>query len=406
MSVRLLLLIIFAASGTAFAKQNTEKSVKSGEVVPRDKFVFAQLFRNEGTIKGDLFFWAQNVSSRGMVTGDIIGGGQEVYLAGKVDGDIRTAGASVTLAGEVRKNVNACGASVTMTKDFSVGGSLIACGRDINIDGRIKGPAMLYGKNIVLNGEFNGDVEVNHIGIAAREFDKHDSNASLIVLPGTVIHGKLTFVGKNADVQQGARVGDFKWIKSEVSKSEKVGKEIRTYVWRFVKMVFTTGILFLIGLLLIRAFPAVSGSMDEFSAKKPWSAIAYGLVTMFSTIAAAVTCILLLAMSFFASPAFGLIFGVSSTAAYAMLFYFSAIPAGLLVGKLIAGEKMNIVPRLALGLILLNLTVFILRLLGNVPVIGPLFPGLAFIIRLAAILIGTGALIYAVKGLLSAAKKA
>lgn len=398
--------VIFCmASGITLAKSSTIDTVKPGEVFPRDKFVAAQNFRNDGTIKGDLFFWAQSASSTGTVTGDVIGAGQDVSLSGTVQGNIRAVGGTVTVSGTVMKNVITCGPTVLLTDGSRIDGSLITCGQSIVINGTVKGNTHIYGENIALQGEFFGDVTVNHFGIDKQDRDDFNLKDSLTVLPGAVIHGKLTFEGTAADIQKGARVADFKWIKTKAARDEGISQETRKQIWKFVKLLFTTIVLFLIGLALYKSFPTVFNGMGDLSAQKPWNAILYGLIVVFTTIPAVVTFIVLMALSVIMSPAFGLIFGLTATGTYVTLFYFSTIPAALWLGNLILKNRTNVLLRFGLGLILFNLTLFILNLLAALHIAGPLFAAVAFIVKFGGVLLGTGVLMHAIKELFALTRR-
>jgi cytoskeletal protein CcmA (bactofilin family) len=401
------LAVIFCmASGIALAKSTTIETVKTDEVFPRDKFAAAQNFRNDGTIKGDMFFWAQSASSTGTVTGDIIGAGQDVSLSGTVQGNIRTVGSNVTISGNVAKNVITCGAVVMITDGSRIDGSLIACGQSIIVNGKVKGNARIFGEKITLQGEFFGDVTVNYLNIDKKDRDDMDMKDSLTVLPGTVVHGILTYGGRTADIQKGSRIADFKWIKPAAdAKDEVISRETRKHTWTSVKLLLTTVVLFLIGLLMYKKFPAVFTGMGDFSVQKPWNAILNGLIAVFSTIPALVLFIVLMILAFIMSPAFGLIFGITAVTLFAALFYFSTIPVGLWLGNIILRKNPNVLVRFGLGLILFNLTVLILNLLGAMKVAGPLFTALAFIVKFGAVLLGTGILMHAVKELYAAAKK-
>ncbi len=398
--------VIFCmASGIAFAKTTTIETIKSGEIIPRDKFAAAQNFRNDGTVKGDLFVWAQSVSSTGTVRGDIISAGQDVSLSGTVQGNIRTVGSNVTLSGNVAKNVIVCGAVVMVTDTSNIDGSLIACGQSVVLSGKVKGNTRIYGEKITLQGEFFGDVTINDLGIEKKERDDLDLKDNLVVLPGTIVHGTLKYAGKTADIQKGAKVADFNWIKTKTAADEGISKQTGKHVWKFVKLLFSTIVLFLLGLLIYRSFPAVFTGMGDFSSQKPWNAILYGLVAVFSTIPVLVFFVVLMILSLIMSPGFGLIFGVTAVSIFAAMFYFSTIPAGFWLGNLILKKNPNVLVRFGVGLILFNLTVYILRLLADLHIAGPLFPALAFIVKLGAVLLGTGILINAVKELYAAARR-
>lgn len=397
--------IMVLTTGVALAKSSAIKLINSGEIFPRDKFVAAQNFRNDGTIKGDLFFWAQSASSAGLIEGDVIGAGQEVDLTGTVQGDTRVVGRSVTVSGNVARNLMAAGSTVMVTEGTKINGSFIAAGQSIISSGVVKKNSMLFGKEITLKGEYFGDVTVNYVECLKDKDEDTDFSSTLVVLPGTVIHGVLTYQGSSANIQKGAQVADFKWIKTKTEIDTGISHKSKKYIWKFVRTVFTTVVLFLLGLLLFRTFPVVFNSMSSYSEQNPWNAVLAGLVALFSTIPAVVVFIVLMALSFIISPAFGLIFGFTATGIYIVLFYLSIIPASLWIGNKIMKNNPNVLFRFGIGLVLFNITIYVLKLLAGLKVAGPLFPALAFIVKFGALLLGAGILIHAAREIYVAARR-
>ena len=391
--------LVFLSAAAAFAEPAEDIMVKAGESINGDRFAFAQVLRNGGTVKGDLIFLAQNVSSGGTIEGDAIGAGQSVDITGTVLGNVRTAGSTVTLSGNVRRNVNAFGKTVTLPQGSSIGGSLLAGGRDVNASGTVRGDTRIFAESITLGGEFFGNVTINS-GFEKMEDDKgrHPVKTRLTVLPGTVVHGTLTFTGAESDIRKGARLAAYDWKKTAEKPAAWNAGET---VWEIVRAVFMTIAFMLVGLLLFRLSPSLSVKIDEYSFQKPWNAVAWGLAVMFSTIGALVAFIILLALSILITPAFGLVFGLAVTGIYALLFLMSVIPAGMLAGRLIARNK-SMTARLIIGLVVLNGVVLLLELAGNVPVAGHAFNVIAFVIRFCAVMVGTGALAHALKETMAA----
>ncbi len=396
--------IFLIGSGLVFAQSAPLVTVKSGETIAGDKFAGGQIINNEGTINGDLFFWGQTITSKGIIAGDAIGIGQDVNLSGDIQGNVRAGGGTITLSNRIGKNVNVFAGVINLTGDSAIGGNLIAFGSQINAGGKVKGSTLIGGGNITLSGEFFGDVNINNFGIDNSK-EWNDGNASLKVLPGSIIHGKLKFRGGSADIQKGAQVAGFQWVKSKITPKETQVREINRYIWKFVRLIFTTAVYFLLGLLLLKLFPAIFVKMADFSTRKPWNAIGYGLIALVCIFAALVAFIILLVMSLIMSPAFGLIFAITATAFYCALFFLAAIPAALWLGGLVGKEKWNTAYRLATGLIILNVGLFILEVLGKVPVAGPVFPALAFIVRFGAVILGSGVLMHGIYQVYLAAKK-
>jgi hypothetical protein len=399
-----LIAVILMASAGVWAQSSAIVTVEKSQVISGDKFAGGQIIKNEGTVQGDLFFWGQNISSTGTIEGDAIGVGQDVNLSGNILGDVRAGGSTVTLKSTVGKNVNVFGGVITLSENSVIHGNVIAFGGQINISGKVTGQTTIGGGNITLNGEFFGDVNINNFGVP--EPKREDYKATLTVLPGTIIHGKLKFQGGSAQIQKGAQVADFQWIQSKIKPAERQQREVQRYIWKFIRLLFTTVAYFLIGLLLINLFRNIFVKMEQFTIQKPWNAVGYGLIALVSTIGAIIVSVFLLVLSLLMSPSLGLVFGAAATAGYIVLFYLATIPAALWLGGLILKGKRDIAYRFGVGLIIINLGLFALNLLGKLPVAGPIFPGLGFVIRFGAVLLGAGALLYAIRQIYLAAKKA
>ncbi len=399
----LLGIAILAASGPALAGPAAIEGAQAKEVVTGDKYVTGQIIRNESTIKGDLIFWGQNISSTGTVEGDAIGLGQDVSLWGSVLGNVRVGGVSLNLAGRTGKNVTAFGGTINLAQGSVVDGSVTAFGGTIYLDGKIKGHTTVGGPNVVLGGEFFGDVDVSDFGgnrprfrdpwMSRSPFHNRRTKAKLTVLPGAIVHGTLRFHGSNADIQKGAHIADFQWSKPDAAP-ERETWGIQWYVWRFVRLLFTTGVYFLMGLLLLNLFPAFFRRAADFASRKPWSAVGSGAIGLFLGIAVVIACVVLLVMSLIMSPMFGIMSGMTATAFYGLLFFLAAVPAALWLGGLILKKRPSAY-RLAAGLVALRVGLFLLMLLGRVPAIGPVFPALGFLVRFGVLLLGGGALLHA-----------
>jgi hypothetical protein len=413
-SLILFVIMALGAPGVILSKVSMGETdgVKTGEIYMGDKFVSAKTFNNDGLIKGDLFIASDHFTSSGKVTGDIIGGGRYVSvpgivdgsiigggeflkLSGRVNGNIRVIGKDVIIGGTVKKNVIACGSTVNLNS--SVNGSLIACGKDIIIDGSVKGDTRIYGQNITLKGTFYGNVFINDVNLSENSTDFNDAKAHLTVMPGAVVHKTLKFKGAHADIQKGAKIKDFQWKKFKASQISNTGHQVKDNVWIFIRMLFVTVILFLIGLLLQKTSPDLFQRMTQSSGQKPLNSLGLGLLGLLSTIPVFIIFVVLMALSVIISPAFGLIFGLTSTGIYVILFYFSIIPAGLWLGNILLKEKTNAPLRLFLGLIILNIVMFFLSLLADLNIADAVFSTLGFVVKVSVLLFGTGVLVVTIK---------
>jgi cytoskeletal protein CcmA (bactofilin family) len=389
--VVLVVLTLLVLSATAFASNNVEV-VKLGEVLVKDWFVAGQSIINQGTVKGDMIAAGQNISSEGAVQGDLICAASDINALGPVAGNMRAAAANIITANSIGKNTNLFAAKINMKNASVVGGNLTAFAKDINIDGKVKGYTILNGQTIVLNGEFFGDVKVYN-GDAS---DPDDQNASLTVLPGTIIHGKLIYTGVSAPkIQQGAQIAKTEIIKQDIAKEKQAAnkKQAGNSVWGFVKLLFTTGVYFLIAMLIYRFIPGTFKYMGDVIREKPLKIAGIGLIGFASTFAAFVVFVVLLVFALIMSPSIGLIFGVSTTLFYILLFYFSTIPAALWLGNLMLKERLSLPQRFGAGLFTIAIILFALNLLKGIPAIAPAVGLLAFVIGFLVFILGTGALL-------------
>lgn len=382
-----------AALGHSSAWSTATVIIPQKETVSSDKHVRAQVFRNEGVIKGDLVYWAQNVFSGGVVEGDTLGGAQDIDLSGKILGNVRTGGANVNISGQIGKNVTVFAGVVNLTRSSVVNGSVTVYGGKIELDGVIKGNVIAKGRTVTLSGEFFGNVDVNSSGTKRYKYGHKPWEAKLIVLPGTIVHGSLKFRGANADIQNGAKINNFEWDKTDTYQQRRT---FAFYTWKFFRFVFTTIAYLLLGFLLLKTFPIIMEKSAEFMQERPWTSAAYGFLTIFSIIAAAVMCIVLLVLSFLMSPAFGIVSTLGAMGLYAILFCAAAIPASIWLGTLIVNNK-PVLFRLGTGLVILNGSLFVLKLLTEIPSAGFVFSGISFLVKFCVIVFGSGALVYAVK---------
>jgi hypothetical protein len=401
MIVLFAVLVVTATFQQAHASLNTKANMDTKETISGDKYLKGMNVRNEGTVKGDLFFWGQNVFSKGLVEGDVIGAGQDINIDGTVAGNVRVGAPFTAISGKVGKNVTAFGRSINLTSESAVEGSVTAFAAGVDMRGKAKGKTIIFGRDIVLGGEFFGDVEINQVGIKKVKLrDFQSDKVSLTVLPGAKIHGVLKFKGANADIQKGAEVKDFQWTKTSQIPQKWYKGGFFLYLWKFVRLAFTTAMYFLIGLILIRLFPTFAQSVADHAVLKPVNSVGVGLLTVVSIIGVAIGCIALLALSVIMSPVLGIATIIVSGALYVTVFYLAALPAALMLGTLMFANR-SIQYRLGSGLIVLKGVLFILMLLAVIPVAGQVFSFIVALVRLGILLLGGGAIVWGAKTLWS-----
>ncbi|MDF2522865.1 MAG: hypothetical protein K0R31_506, partial [Clostridiales bacterium] len=276
----LLALLILISAGFVYAAAELS-SVKPGEATPRDWFTANQTVRNEGTVKGDMISIGQTIYSGGTVEGDLIGAAGDVGIYGTVLGDVRAAGGNIAFNSKVSKNVNLFAGDISINPDSTIGGSLLAYGGNVKVEGKAAGYTRLGAGKITLNGEF-GDVDIN----LENNQKNTDDSTSLVILPGTVINGTLTYKGiTQADIKEGARIKDIKWIKPDISQLEKTNRKEVFNFWKFVKMLMAMIVYFFIAVIFYKVFPSIFVRQGDIIAKKPLNVIGTGLIGILTVIA-------------------------------------------------------------------------------------------------------------------------
>lgn len=397
--------------------------IKKGETINRSWFGAGETVSNEGTVKGDIACAGRDVMTSGTVEGDMIAAGQNLFASGTVGGDLlagagninssanvagdmRVGAGNIIVEGNIGKNVNLFAGTVNVKNTTTVGGNMMVFAGDVKIDGKVKGYTRIEAENVILNGEFFGDVDIN----TGYKENNDNNKMKLTVLPGTVIHGKLKYIGpREADIQNGAAIGSFEWVKPDFQE-KMAGKKAEErnaayYVWKLIKILFTTAVYFLIAMLFYKLFPSAFMRQGKVIEEKPWKVLGVGFLAAISTVGALIVFIILLCLTFIISPSVGLVFGAAAALAYIVLFYLSTIPVSMWLGNVLAKDKHSIPKRFAIGLFTFTTGLFLIGLLTAIPFVGPIFSILLFLTAAAAFIIGTGALLFGINNICVSANR-
>ncbi len=374
----------------------TGKEVSNEGTIQGDLFAGAGTVSSSGTIQGDLIAAGNSVSSLKSVGGDVICAGETVDISGDVMGDIRCAGSSILIAGKVGKNVNAFAATTRIKNNANIDGNLLALGEYIRVDGKVKGYTKILGKRVILNGEFFGDVDINMDSFLNKleDSDIADS-ASITILPGTIIHGKLTYGSKTRiNVPKGAVVKSQKWIKIAPKKARNSSASVADIAMSFLKMLLGAIAYFLVAMLLLKLFPGIFRRLSDAINDKPLQTAGVGFAGMFSILAVFIALIILIIFSaLFSAWSLGVVATMLVAVFYTVIFYLALMPVSLWLGDALFKDKYTFAARFALGLGVISFTQFILNSLGKVPSVGAIFEFLSFIVASGIGLLGVGALL-------------
>jgi len=328
-------------------------TIASGEVIDSDLYVAGDTIIIDGTINGDLIAAGEIIRVNGPVNGNIIAAGGTVHINGEVTHAVRIIGGTLNISGTIGRDLLVAGEEVSLSSTAEIGNDLLLGAGTALIDGLIK-------------GDVNSGVE------------------NLTILSTASIQGKLTYISENeATIQSGSQIkGPIIHKLPDIKERLAVGthrlpavKERLTIVgfWgRVIGFLMTL----LLGIVIVLLAPRRMKAITESIRTRPWASLGWGaIILIFTPIAALIVCITII----------GLPLGLITLVLYGIALYLTQLFAGLFIGQLIIGSSREVVSKgalvgaLALGLAILNLLTLI--------------PYLDFVIGLATVLFGLGAML-------------
>ncbi len=350
----ILLMTFFAVPVLAFnVRSGDNVIVASGEVIDGDLYVGGETIIIDGTINGDLIAAGKIIRVNGPVNGNIIAIGGTVHINSEVTHAVRIIGETLNISGTIGRDLLVAGEKVSLSSTAEIGNDLLLGAGTALIDGLIK-------------GDINSGVE------------------NLTILSTANIQGKLTYTSENeATIQSGSQIkGPITHKLPDIKERLAVGahrlpdvKERLTLVgfWgRVIGFLMTL----LLGIVIVLLAPRRMKAITESIRTRPWASFGWGVIILiFTPIAALIACITII----------GLPLGLITLVLYGITLCLTQLFAGLFIGQLIIGSSGEVVSKgalvgaLALGLAILSL----LRLI----------PYLDFVIGLATVLFGLGAIL-------------
>jgi len=308
-------------------------------------------------VSGDAMAAGGSVVFDGFVGGSYLGAGGEQDVRGRIDGSIRAVGGTVRLGADVGRNVTAAGGNVTLEPEGHVVGNAYVAGGTVRLAGLVDGDVYVGAREVILDAEVGGDVRVE----AER----------LSVGPDARIAGGLRYrtgdAGADIDVQ--ARIaGPIEELPPR--EAPRPGSGLGFALFRLLAFLAT-------GTVLVALFPAavrgvVSGLPTGWAAS-----LGYGTLTLLAVpLAVMVTAVTIV----------GLPLAVITALLFAMALYVAPVLPATWLGETLLTSA-GTTPRWA------AVRSFLLG--GTILGITMLVPLLGLLARLAAMLLGFGAVVAA-----------
>ncbi|HID27667.1 MAG TPA: hypothetical protein EYP22_07615 [Methanosarcinales archaeon] len=334
------LLFSVPVSATEFKSGGTVV-IPSSQIIDDDLVTAGGNVDIDGTINGDLIVAGGNVKIAGYVNGSVIATGGVLEVTGRVANDIVAMGGTIEINNSVLDNALLAGGTVILGRAGSIGKDLYVGAGIINIAGYVNG-------NASLNSEH------------------------LIVQPSAKIQGNLEYTSeKIITIPEGVVEGTTRHILPK-PKTEGLYK-----LGIFLKVIGFFAIV-LIGILLTKLAPRNMMQIADTMRKSFWKCMGIGVVCLI--VIPIISLILMITL-------IGFPLGLIILALYIIAIYLAKIFVGLLLGQTIL-EKIkkpstSLIHPLVIGILLLTL-------LASIPYIG-------FLIILAYVILGLGALFILVK---------
>lgn len=402
-------ILVLGGTGTASAsdiRSGDSVIVAQGETIDDDLVVFANTIMINGTVNGDLVAFGNSVAVNGTVNGSAVLGGQTVRVNGEINGTLYSGGAEIILGPNavIERNVMVGGYSLTTEPGSTVTRDLTMGGLQAVLAGRIGRDVQFAGQALELNGQIGRNVSAE-----VAEPDESPFRMSFGPdMPAAIASGLR--VGRNAQID-----GQLSYLSTVDQTNEilatpaggvvfqaqpvtvAVEPPTVTYEWFFnrVRDFITVLVIGLAALWLAR--PPVLEAVSH-ARTKPLAATGWGFLMLlagYTLVLVAFAALLLFGILLGTSTLGGLattslVFGFAGSALYVTIFtavvvWGTKVIVSLLVGKLLLERFAKQYAESPVTAFLLGLVLF--EIVASIPVLG-------FIVTIATMLLGLGAIWY------------
>ena len=387
--------------------------IKDDEVIDDDLYVTANEFTLNGTVKGDLFVVGSTIEINGTVEGDLVAAGQTVVINGVVKDDLRIAGFALSFDGDAADDLIAVGFSLENGRESSVGGDLLFAGYQALLDGEVTGSVDLGGNAVEIAATIGGDVNVDVSDAEPGETlppgfpfaptlpRVRSIPGGLTIDEGASIGGDLNYTAAaEAAIPSGVVAGKTAFTRyvlpepgeEDARKLSPVALAARWLVGHVRRLIT----LLLVGAAMIWLVPDWTRKVADIVHTRPlpslgWGVVAIGAYLLAMLVLIIVTVLLIIVLGVVTLGELagrfavlgGIVMGTTAFGFSVTWAYITKIVISLLLGQLIFGLFKSTVAEHRWWPTLLGVLVFII--ITAIPVLG-------WLAKLAAVLLGLGAI--------------
>lgn len=334
-------------------RQGNDVTIGSGETINDDLYAAGGTITVDGTVNGSVLVAGGTVTIAGTVARDLMVAGGTINVTGHVGGTIRAAGGNLTLNGPVEQDIVLAGGRVDIGSKATIGRDLVLAGGTATVSAPIARDVIMSSGTLTLGNRVGGSVRgrVDHLK-----------------LDGAQVAGNLDYTSANQVEQtNGARVGGT--ITRHQPPPDGGSNAFVGWLRALV------GIIAL-GLILLFVLPRLSGRSIDTLRAEPWLSLGIGAAILIATPIIALIVFLI-----------GLLIGGWWLGLLLIPIWLLALAVGYVVSGFLLGRV--IFAQLGWGAyhdaLALVAGLFVLAVVTIIPLLG-------WLVGLAAIVFGVGAL--------------
>jgi hypothetical protein len=342
-------------AAAADLRQGSDVTIGPNETVNDDIYAGAGTISISGTVNGNVIAGGGTITLSGNVARDLIVAGGTINVTGRVGGSIIAAGGNVTVNGPVAQDIVVTGGMIDIGSGATIGRDLVVAGGTATVSAPIARRVQMSSGNLTLRNRVGGDVRgrVDHLKLDGAQVGgnlDYTSNNSVQLLNGARVSGTTT---RHTPTDGGGGAGDgfLGWLRGLIG-------------------------IFALGLLLIFLLPGLSARAIDTERALPWASLGIGAAILVVTPIVALIVFVI-----------GILIGGWWLGALLIPLWILVLAAGYAISGFLLGRL--VFARLGWGryhdaLALLG-GLFVLTVVGLIPVIG-------WLVSLAALMLGAGAL--------------
>jgi cytoskeletal protein CcmA (bactofilin family) len=258
-------LIFFMVSVALFGQDEVDV-LNRNQIHQGDYFTAGKSVEISGRVIGDVYASGGQIIIDGEVDGDLLVFGASVSVTGHVKGNVRVASGQLMLSGVVDRNVTIFSGNGELLPSGNIHGNLFAIVGNLDLGSVVKGHARVYASNLRLSNQIGktlqayvGQLRITSKGEIGGSLEYWSNNEAVISEEAHIAH-----------IEQHPSFF-YKLTHGKFLRGIKIGSILAT---RFMNFLYT----FIIGLILMRYFPAKIWNAVSALGERPLQSLLAGLV--------------------------------------------------------------------------------------------------------------------------------